>query len=302
MATTRTASTLAALARRLPASLAAALRSTRRAHCTRERRLGHDLSRQPRLARASSRTSAPGRSATAATPAPTAPRHVVLPAWYGPGNNPPLPLVISPHGRGATGRSNADFFGRLPAVGRFAVISPDGMGAAAEELLLRRARPDRRPRADARARRRGAAVAADRPLADLRAREQHGRPGDAAARRPAPSAARRRRRARLRHRPRAPLPPAAAAPLCAELRGALGQAVRHRPPVHARAARSAARPQERARALRRAERAQPGPRRSRAPACRSRSGGAPRTGSCGIRSTSRRRSTTSCAGSTAARP
>ena len=54
--------------------------------------------------------------------------HVVLPAWYGPGNNPPLPVVISPHGRGATGLSNAAFFDRLPAIGRFAVISPDGMG------------------------------------------------------------------------------------------------------------------------------------------------------------------------------
>jgi pimeloyl-ACP methyl ester carboxylesterase len=54
--------------------------------------------------------------------------YVVLPEWYGPGNNPTLPVVISPHGRGANGRSNATFFGRLPAVGRFAVISPDGMG------------------------------------------------------------------------------------------------------------------------------------------------------------------------------
>ena len=25
---------------------------------------------------------------------------MVLPDWYGPENNPPLPLVISPHGRG----------------------------------------------------------------------------------------------------------------------------------------------------------------------------------------------------------
>jgi pimeloyl-ACP methyl ester carboxylesterase len=54
--------------------------------------------------------------------------HVVLPAWYGPENNPPLPVVISPHGRGATGLSNAAFFDRLPAIGRFALISPDGMG------------------------------------------------------------------------------------------------------------------------------------------------------------------------------
>ena len=54
---------------------------------------------------------------------------VVLPAWYGPDNNPRLPVVVSPHGRGATGRSNAAFFADLPAVGGFAVISPDGMGA-----------------------------------------------------------------------------------------------------------------------------------------------------------------------------
>ncbi len=53
---------------------------------------------------------------------------VLLPAGYGPGKNPPLPLVISPHGRGATGRSNAKFWGNLPTIGRFAVVNPDGMG------------------------------------------------------------------------------------------------------------------------------------------------------------------------------
>ena len=53
---------------------------------------------------------------------------VLLPAWYGPGNNPPLPLVISPHGRNGTGRGNAKYWGNLPAIGRFAVINPDGMG------------------------------------------------------------------------------------------------------------------------------------------------------------------------------
>jgi pimeloyl-ACP methyl ester carboxylesterase len=52
---------------------------------------------------------------------------VLLPASYGSHDNP-LPLVISPHGRGATGESNADFFGHLPAIGHFAVVSPDGMG------------------------------------------------------------------------------------------------------------------------------------------------------------------------------
>ena len=53
---------------------------------------------------------------------------VLLPAWYGPDNNPPIPLVISPHGRNGTGSGNARYWGRLPAVGRFAVINPDGMG------------------------------------------------------------------------------------------------------------------------------------------------------------------------------
>ncbi len=53
---------------------------------------------------------------------------VLLPAGYRPSQNPPLPLVISPHGRGATGRSNAKFWGNLPTVGKFAVVCPDGMG------------------------------------------------------------------------------------------------------------------------------------------------------------------------------
>ena len=53
---------------------------------------------------------------------------VLLPASYEPGNNPPIPLVISPHGRGATGRSNSRFWGRMPTRGNFAVVNPDGMG------------------------------------------------------------------------------------------------------------------------------------------------------------------------------
>jgi pimeloyl-ACP methyl ester carboxylesterase len=53
---------------------------------------------------------------------------VVLPAWYGPENNPPIPLVISPHGRGGNGKGNAKYWGNMPAIGRFAVINPDGMG------------------------------------------------------------------------------------------------------------------------------------------------------------------------------
>jgi len=54
--------------------------------------------------------------------------YVVLPSWYGPEHNPPLPLVISPHGRGATGLQNADYWDTMPAIGTFAVINPDGMG------------------------------------------------------------------------------------------------------------------------------------------------------------------------------
>jgi pimeloyl-ACP methyl ester carboxylesterase len=53
---------------------------------------------------------------------------VLVPAWYGPASNPPIPLIISPHGRGLTGRQNAALWGNLPAKGGFAVISPDGHG------------------------------------------------------------------------------------------------------------------------------------------------------------------------------
>jgi pimeloyl-ACP methyl ester carboxylesterase len=54
--------------------------------------------------------------------------YVLLPASYRAGAGDALPLVISPHGRGATGRSNATFWGDLPSVGHFAVVNPDGMG------------------------------------------------------------------------------------------------------------------------------------------------------------------------------
>lgn len=51
------------------------------------------------------------------------------PAKYGPSNpSPPLPLVISPHGRGVRGRTNARMWGDLPGRGDFAVICPGGMG------------------------------------------------------------------------------------------------------------------------------------------------------------------------------
>ena len=54
--------------------------------------------------------------------------HVVLPSWYGPTRNPPLPLIISPHGRGIDSLENARVWGLLPALGRFAVVNPEGEG------------------------------------------------------------------------------------------------------------------------------------------------------------------------------
>lgn len=54
---------------------------------------------------------------------------IVAPARYGPRNaSPPLPLVISPHGRGVRARTNARLWGDLPEQGGFAVICPGGMG------------------------------------------------------------------------------------------------------------------------------------------------------------------------------
>jgi poly(3-hydroxybutyrate) depolymerase len=59
---------------------------------------------------------------------------VVLPAWYGPRNNPPLPLIISPHGRGVSADENVNRWGNLPALGSFAVVNPDGQGRRFERL------------------------------------------------------------------------------------------------------------------------------------------------------------------------
>jgi poly(3-hydroxybutyrate) depolymerase len=54
---------------------------------------------------------------------------VLLPRGYGPGRNPVVPLVISPHGRGLDGTKNALRWGNLPARGGFAVVNPDGEGS-----------------------------------------------------------------------------------------------------------------------------------------------------------------------------
>ena len=56
------------------------------------------------------------------------PAYVLLPAWYGPRRDPPLPLIISPHGRGVDGRMNVRLWTRVAASGRFAVVNPDGEG------------------------------------------------------------------------------------------------------------------------------------------------------------------------------
>jgi poly(3-hydroxybutyrate) depolymerase len=56
--------------------------------------------------------------------------YVILPSWYGPTLHPPIPLVISPHGRGVSAELNIRRWGRLPAVGGFAVINPEGQGRA----------------------------------------------------------------------------------------------------------------------------------------------------------------------------
>jgi poly(3-hydroxybutyrate) depolymerase len=56
--------------------------------------------------------------------------YLILPAWYSPGRDPAIPLVISPHGRGVGGRINVRRWGNLPALGGFAVINPEGQGRA----------------------------------------------------------------------------------------------------------------------------------------------------------------------------
>jgi dipeptidyl aminopeptidase/acylaminoacyl peptidase len=54
--------------------------------------------------------------------------YVLLPAGYKPGQNPPIPLVISPHGRAVDGKINTRRWGKLPTIGGFAVVNPDGYG------------------------------------------------------------------------------------------------------------------------------------------------------------------------------
>jgi poly(3-hydroxybutyrate) depolymerase len=53
------------------------------------------------------------------------PAWLLLPSDYAGG---PIPLVISPHGRGVGAAENADLWGDLPGEGDFAVINPAGEG------------------------------------------------------------------------------------------------------------------------------------------------------------------------------
>jgi pimeloyl-ACP methyl ester carboxylesterase len=59
---------------------------------------------------------------------------VVLPRWYGPHDNPPIPFVISPHGRSVEPQLNALQWGNLPALGSFAVVNPEGQGNRLESI------------------------------------------------------------------------------------------------------------------------------------------------------------------------
>lgn len=56
--------------------------------------------------------------------------YVIVPAEYGRNGSPTIPLVISPHGRGVGARLNVKRWGRLPAIGDFAVVNPEGQGRA----------------------------------------------------------------------------------------------------------------------------------------------------------------------------
>jgi dipeptidyl aminopeptidase/acylaminoacyl peptidase len=57
---------------------------------------------------------------------------LLLPRWYTPKRDPPLPLVISPHGRGVNARANARVWGDLPGRDGFAVLNPEGQGRKLE--------------------------------------------------------------------------------------------------------------------------------------------------------------------------
>ena len=54
--------------------------------------------------------------------------YVLLPSGYRPGDAPPLPLVIAPHGRGISALDDCSSWGDLPSIGRFMVVCLQGQG------------------------------------------------------------------------------------------------------------------------------------------------------------------------------
>ena len=120
--------------------------------------------------------------------------YVVLPAWYGRSSTSAIPLVISPHGRGVSARTNARALGRAARARHVRGDQPRGRRAGSSALLVGLRRPDRRPGADAAIARRTLPWLQIDTQRDLRDRRQHGRPGDAAAARAASRACWRVRR------------------------------------------------------------------------------------------------------------
>jgi poly(3-hydroxybutyrate) depolymerase len=58
---------------------------------------------------------------------------VGAPAWYSRTNNPPLPLVISPHARGGSAARNARRWGDLPGQRDFIIVAPSLKGRVLDE-------------------------------------------------------------------------------------------------------------------------------------------------------------------------
>ena len=57
---------------------------------------------------------------------------MLLPSGVGPRHPAPLPLVISPHGRGVDALTNTHLWGDLPGQWGFAVVNPEGQGRKLE--------------------------------------------------------------------------------------------------------------------------------------------------------------------------
>ena len=100
---------------------------------------------------------------------------------------------------------------------------PGRDGSAIRAVLVRLLGTDRRPRANARHRGPSPPVAAPRPRAGLRARDEHGRPGDAAPRRASSATPRGRGGDGLCHRSGPAVPPAPRGALQPDVSRALGK-------------------------------------------------------------------------------